>query len=107
MGAFQEFDQVAMTTAATKAASRATSADALADEIVAAIRSARLGRHGPVHVALPVDVLTSPLASAAMPSPKEMTPQPRVLTEIDSAAIFEFLRDGQYPLILAGRRSRS
>ena len=56
-GAFQELDQVAMARPVTKHSMRASDAQLLGWTIAEAIRIATSGRPGPVHVALPFDVL--------------------------------------------------
>src|SRR6056297_3295784 len=58
-GAFQEMDQLGVTSALTRLSIRATRSDALADNVARALDAASGGRPGPVHMALPVDVLTA------------------------------------------------
>lgn len=58
-GAFQELDQVAVSRGLTKLSRRCESASKLGTDAVDAIRSARSGRPGPVHLALPFDVLNA------------------------------------------------
>lgn len=57
LGAFQELDQVPMTAPLTKLSLRASSAAAIGEEVTRAIQVAMSGRPGPVHLALPFDVL--------------------------------------------------
>ncbi len=59
-GAFQELDQVAMSRPVTKASWRAETSDDLGNGILRAISAACSGRPGPVHVALPSDLLEQP-----------------------------------------------
>ncbi|HSM39988.1 MAG TPA: thiamine pyrophosphate-binding protein, partial [Afifellaceae bacterium] len=56
-GAFQEMDQTAITRPLVKHAIRVAGADDMAADTRDAIRLALSGRQGPVHVALPFDVL--------------------------------------------------
>lgn len=110
MGAFQELDQVAMAAPVTKAAHRADAAETLAVDLAGAIRMARSGRPGPVHLALPVDVLTAHACDAAVPPPAAFVPDVQALGDADAAAVAAFLRDARHPLILTGpalARSRS
>jgi len=56
-GTFQELDQVAIASPVVKHSVRAMSTETLGKTIAEAIRIAKSGRPGPVHVALPFDVL--------------------------------------------------
>ncbi|MGC9447490.1 thiamine pyrophosphate-binding protein [Cereibacter johrii] len=58
MGAFQTLDQVAATAPFTKHSARVGSVPTLAHELRAALTLAQAGRPGPVHLALPQDLLT-------------------------------------------------
>jgi len=100
MGAFQEMDQVAMAAPVTKLALRASSANALAAEIGLALRTAQAGRPGPVHVALPADVLTNPVTVPEMPALP--APAAHVLTDAQAQSIARFLHGAQSPLVLTG-----
>lgn len=57
-GAFQEMNQIAMTRDVTKGSRRVMHADDMAQAVAWAIERATTGRAGPVHLALPADVLT-------------------------------------------------
>jgi acetolactate synthase I/II/III large subunit len=102
MGAFQELDQVAMAAPVAKWARRAQSAETVGRDLAAAIRHARAGRPGPVHLALPADVLTGPRGRTQPLDPDELAPPVRVLSAADAAAVGAFLHDAQRPLILVG-----
>ena len=56
-GAFQEMRQAELAAPATKASWTVQSADRLADDLGRALREARSGRPGPVHLSSPQDVL--------------------------------------------------
>jgi thiamine pyrophosphate-dependent acetolactate synthase large subunit-like protein len=56
-GAFQEMRQAELAAPATKASWTVQSADRLADDLGRALREARSGRPGPVHLSVPQDVL--------------------------------------------------
>ncbi|MDG2404993.1 MAG: thiamine pyrophosphate-binding protein, partial [Paracoccaceae bacterium] len=56
-GAFQEMNQTGLTSGVTKASRRVMFADEMAEAVAWAIDLANSGRNGPVHLALPSDVL--------------------------------------------------
>jgi acetolactate synthase-1/2/3 large subunit len=58
-GAFQELDQVSVTSAVTRWSHRVTSFDSIAPSVTQALKVACGEHSGPAHLALPVDVLTS------------------------------------------------
>lgn len=102
MGAFQELDQCAMAAPVVKQSLRATSADHIASEAAKLIRVARGGRPGPVHLALPADVLTDQVADAARLTQQDFAPPVQALSVDDLAHIQAFLQSGQRPLVLTG-----
>ncbi|WP_299358801.1 thiamine pyrophosphate-binding protein [uncultured Paracoccus sp.] len=105
MGAFQELDQVAMAASVAKSARRATASNTVGDELAEAIRTARAGRPGPVHLALPVDVLAGPRTDVTKPDANDLLPEVQTLSAADASAVTEFLHGARYPLILAGPAS--
>lgn len=100
-GAFQELDQCAMAAPVTKHTIRARSADTLGDDLARAISIARSGRPGPVHVALPADVL---MAQTNVPVPAESAfaraPAPPQPGDVDK--LLDALSNAQRPVILTG-----
>ncbi len=98
MGAFQELDQAAMARPVTKLAARSEGAGALPAELARALRTARAGRPGPVHLALPVDVLT---AAAAAETPSA-DPPVQALARDDAARAARWLAEAARPLVLLG-----
>lgn len=100
MGAFQEMDQVAMARPVTKLALRASTPEALASEFAQAVRVARAGRPGPVHLALPADVLTD--AAPATTQTLSFAPKVQPLTATDAAAVAAFVQGAERPLVLLG-----
>jgi acetolactate synthase I/II/III large subunit len=99
-GAFQEMNQVAMAAPVTKLALRASSADAVGAELALALRTAQAGRPGPVHLALPADVLTAPLTEGA--TPDLAGPVAQMLSAEEATALAHFLHGAQFPLVLTG-----
>ncbi len=99
-GAFQEFDQVAASAPFTKLSFRAQSVETIGADVALAINVACSGRPGPVHLALPFDVIqaawtgdakgTGHTAGEAMPD------------EANVQAVRAALRDAARPVILLG-----
>jgi acetolactate synthase-1/2/3 large subunit len=102
MGAFQEMRQADVAAPLVKMAATAQHPATLADDLIEAMRVARSGRPGPVHLSLPTDVLESashvPVdisaeSFAAISQPLEASLARRLVTS---------LREASRPLILAG-----
>ncbi|MFG1213117.1 thiamine pyrophosphate-binding protein [Xanthobacter flavus] len=100
-GAFQEMDQAAVARPMTKASWMVESAEALGADIARAIRIAREGRPGPVHLALPVDLLEQRLAAS---QPAVTVEQPAVTPDAEAIAgrLARLLESADRPLILCG-----
>jgi len=100
-GAFQELDQCAMAAPVTKHTIRAKSADTLGDDLARAISIARSGRPGPVHVALPADVLMAQ-TNAPVPAESAFARQPLAPQPCDIDGLLSALANAQRPVILTG-----
>ncbi|MEM1383843.1 MAG: thiamine pyrophosphate-binding protein [Pseudomonadota bacterium] len=99
-GSFQEMAQVAMAQPVTKLSRRVTTTGKVAEEVEDALAVAQAGRPGPVHLALPADVLTGKAeAEAKRNAGQDRTSPP---TEPDIAALGRWLGSLDRPLILAG-----
>jgi thiamine pyrophosphate-dependent acetolactate synthase large subunit-like protein len=101
-GAFQEFDQVPMTAPLTKMSIRAQSAATLGDTVALAIRTALSGRPGPVHVALPFDVVEADTGGVHVPAAASMVREHHALAEEDLARVLEAMSKAKAPLVLCG-----
>lgn len=101
-GAFQELDQVPMTEPLTKASYRALKTDELSDDIARAIRLARSGRPGPVHVALPFDVVQAEVNLKAEPTHHQFEPDVIATGSDVLSKITNALQKANYPLLLLG-----
>ncbi|KQU25537.1 acetolactate synthase [Methylobacterium sp. Leaf94] len=104
-GAFQELAQADIARPMTKASWTAAAVDTLADDVARALRIARAGRPGPVHLSLPVDLLEAqaPVAlSAAPPAPAEAAIRVGAPGADLVAAVAAELGRAQRPLILCG-----
>ena len=66
-GAFQELDQTSASRPFTKLSFRSQRAADLGQDIARAIRVAQSGRAGPVHLALPFDLLNAEIKSTSLP----------------------------------------
>ena len=100
-GAFQEMDQAAVARPMAKASWMVESAEALGADIARAIRIAREGRPGPVHLALPVDLLEQRLTASEPPATIE---QPAGTPDAQAIAgrLAALLESADRPLILCG-----
>jgi acetolactate synthase-1/2/3 large subunit len=97
MGAFQEMRQDAVAAPLTKASWVSASASDVATDVDKAMRWAKAGRPGPVHVSLPTDCLEGD----AGPSPAHALP-PDPGTPLDIAPFLDAWAKARRPLILAG-----
>ena len=102
MGAFQELDQVAIATPLTKLSKRSVSVETIPDDLNALIKTARSGRPGPVHLALPQDLLeqevdTSKLSGTSDYSPGREAPSDALVEQIKNE-----LQNAERPLIITG-----
>ena len=100
MGAFQEMAQAEMAAPVTKAAWACASADAVAGDLARAVRLARSGRPGPVHLSLPTDALEG--SAAAAEDRLDFSPVAEPLVSEAAQRMLAFLQSCQRPLILAG-----
>src|SRR6218665_4013961 len=101
MGSFQELDQVTRTRPLTKLSERVRSVDALVPAVDHAIATALAPRQGPVHLALPFDLLTAESSIDVLPARAE-TPAPAPVPEAALAEIAALLANARRPLILVG-----
>jgi acetolactate synthase-1/2/3 large subunit len=100
-GAFQEMRQAEMAEPVCKAAWVCASAAGIAADIARAIRLARSGRPGPVHLSLPTDVLEGAVGAAEVRA-EAFEPGPLPLDAGIAAALMQSLARAARPLILVG-----
>jgi len=100
-GAFHELDQCAMAAPVTKYTIRVRSAHTLGQDLARAISMARSGRPGPVHLALPADVLTAQ-TNAPVPPAEAFARQPNAPRESDISTLAEAFAAAERPMILTG-----
>ena len=96
-GAFQEMDQVAITSSLTKASRRIEDPEQIASTLLELLDIAQSGVPGPVHLALPEDVMK---ADAGKQVEREAQSEAKSLP--DTSALVEALSTAQKPLVLAG-----
>ena len=109
-GAFQEMPQVEITRPIVKSAWRPGRVEQIGHDTAAAITSARSGRPGPAHVALPFDVLDAAAGDACRVGPAELRRRPRPLAAPIAEEIVGRIAKAQRPVVLTGpcmNRSRN
>jgi acetolactate synthase-1/2/3 large subunit len=99
-GAFQELRQAELAAPVAKASWTASSAPALAADLARALRTARSGRPGPVHLSLPTDLLE---AEVAEPAAREAFDAPAAsVPEATADEVLALLAAAERPVILVG-----
>ena len=102
LGAFQEMRQADLAEPVTKASWTASSTVELADDVARAMRIARSGRPGPVHVSLPFDVLEHRVDEPVQwPAAAAFAAEPMLLAQPDAERILGEMAAAQRPLIIA------
>lgn len=102
MGAFQEMAQSEIAAPLCKAAWVSEAPERVAADFALAVRIARSGRPGPVHLSLPTDCLDLPADLEQVPRPNEFGVEPMTLGAVDAEFAIDWLREAPRPLILAG-----
>lgn len=101
-GAFQELDQVAMTAPVTKLSFRPTRVNDIGLDTARAIRTAKSGRSGPVHMALPYDLVNADASNGVMPSASALAKERCSLSGGDIRLITQTLAAAKRPLVICG-----
>ncbi len=104
-GGFQEIRQADMAAPVAKASWTARSATTLGEELGEALRIARSGRPGPVHLSLPSDLLDERVESNAIRWPDEkkaLSPDVIGLPDGAADAVLALIGAAKRPVILAG-----
>ena len=102
MGAFQELDQVAITTPLTKLSKRSVSVETIPDDLRNLIKTARSGRPGPVHLALPQDLLEQVVESSKLSEINDYSPNKESTSDVLIKQIKNELQNAQRPIIITG-----
>ena len=109
-GCFQELDQVSISQPLTKWSHRPAIAANMGLDVARAVRIARSCRPGPVHLALPFDLLNETVETPAFPRAADFEPEHNPPDATMLTAVAEALQQAQRPLVLTGprlNRSRS
>ena len=104
MDAFQEMRQADIVEPIVKASWTARQASTLGADLARAIRIARSGRPGPVHVSLPFDVLEARVqeSDVANPVPADYFAPPAALSRVAAQTILEQVVQAKRPVIITG-----
>ncbi|HUP30272.1 MAG TPA: thiamine pyrophosphate-binding protein [Usitatibacter sp.] len=102
MGAFQEMAQSEIAAPLCKAAWVSEAPERVAADFALAVRIARSGRPGPVHLSLPTDCLDLPAKQEEVPRSEEFGVEPMTLGAVDAEFAVDWLREAPRPLVLAG-----
>ena len=108
-GAFQEMAQTAAATTMCKASLRIEDAAKLGQQVSDAMRRAKSGRPGPVHLALPFDLVTADVSATSTASSSNSSSErnPYAAPSADDATVADILARlaaAERPLIIAGPR---
>ncbi len=103
-GAFQEMAQAEMASHVTKASWTANDATRLGRDLTRAFEVARSGRPGPVHLAVPFDLLESAADDVDGPEPVPEDPidDAGLIDEAVALRILDEIASAQRPLVLTG-----
>lgn len=105
IGAFQEMDQVSITRPLTKLSRRPVSARELAPSVDDGISTALAPRRGPVHLALPFDLLCNESGIGELPPLEELAAIGAQLDRADVDALGALLAQARHPVVLSGPSS--
>ena len=103
-GAFQEMAQSEMAKPVTKSSWTSTDSSTVAHDIARAFKLAHSGRPGPVHVALPSDVLEGIASSENNPTVDiSIPPLPNRMTSDNINTILSAIQSSKRPVVLPGQ----
>jgi acetolactate synthase-1/2/3 large subunit len=98
-GAFQEMAQAEMAAPACKAAWTVRSAQTLGEDLACAMRMAKAGRPGPVHLSMPCDLLEAQV-DVDLPAKEDFFPESMLPGANDE--VLDVLQRARKPLLIAG-----
>ena len=102
-GAFQDLDQLSLVRPITKWAAVVTDARQIPEYLATAFREALSGRPGPVHLTIPIDILSRDTVPAPLPPAEGGVPQASLQPEPDLVGkATTLLREAERPILIAG-----
>ena len=102
-GAFQDLDQLSLVRPITKWAAVVTDARQIPEYLATAFREALSGRPGPVHLTIPIDILSRDTVPAPLPPAEGGVPQASLQPEPDLVGkAMTLLREAERPILIAG-----
>src|SRR3954451_9653669 len=103
-GGFQELRQADVAAPMAKASWTATATATMGAEVAKAIRIARSGRPGPVHLSLPSDLLDAMVTAADVvwPEPSAFAASPVALNDAATDSVLGIVGASERPFLLAG-----
>ena len=99
-GSFQEMPQVAMIKPLVKLSLRPGSAAHLATDTARACRTAQSGRQGPVHIALPFDVVEETAPKRPLPAAAEFNREQKPAGMEELTTVLDALRQAKRPVVI-------
>lgn len=102
MGAFQEMRQAELAAPLCKWTGTSASPDRIAVDLVQAMRAAKSGRPGPVHLSLPQDALDKPADLEALPLRDDFAVTAYAPKAAMAGPMLAALREAKRPLVLVG-----
>ncbi len=101
-GSFQEMPQTEISAPLCKSTFRSRNAADLGDDVARAIRTARSGRPGPVHLALPFDLLNTEVGTNGPPTADQFEPE-RSRPDVGTMEkILDAVASASRPVVLTG-----
>ncbi len=107
MGAFQELEQIDISRKLVKESLRLNRLEDIDTQLCSAMTLALSGRQGPVHVAMPFDLLTADSESVTVKRGSTPTRQRQALAEKDVDDIAQRMASAEKPLILLGPQNNA
>ena len=102
-GAFQEMPQADMARPVTKSSWTCTNTEKIGHDIEHACQIATTGRPGPVHIAIPVDILEADLISSNPIKYQTTNSNLKSITKSETQTLIETLNNANRPLALLGQ----
>lgn len=103
IGAYHEMDLMGFTKPITKWNACANSIEQIPNLVAEGIKKLKTGRPGPVHLAIPVDVLLESVKNGVeITYPEEVTPERKIIDEIALEKAFHLISRSRKPIILVG-----